>query len=218
MINPSKALVSGRQTADGWRTRRIWFAAAFGAVLADSYWILDFWPLGAGGSFEHTIRALFDLSRVLFLLPLAAFVVGLLIAAGIAFWRRHIRRVASNIFAIAAIPVCFMVVSKMPLFDPWLWYAMTNTTRFEALAASGPSSKEPKYAVIEIRDVSTGLAGVNPAHFIALIYDESDAVGLEPSERPSIWLTRSIWPGVGSRPIPRGRRLYGHFFRVDDFE
>src|SRR5271155_4311687 len=76
----------------------------------------------------------------------------------------------------------------------------------------------PKYAVVEIRDVSTGLAGLSPNHFIALVYDESDAVSLEPSERPSIWRSRSMWPAFGSIPIPRGWRLYGHFFRVDDFE
>jgi hypothetical protein len=133
-----------------------WIAGAFGAMLAGSQWILDFWPLGAGGSLGHAVRALFDLSRVLFLLLLAGFVVGLLIAAGIALWRRHFRRVASSIFAVAAIPVCFVVVAKVPLFDPWLWYAMANSTRFEALAASGPPSSGPKYAVVEGRDVSTG--------------------------------------------------------------
>jgi hypothetical protein len=218
MTNLSTDPVSRYQTADRWGTRRIWIAGAFSATLAGSQWILDFWPLGAGGSPGHAVRAIFDLSRVLFLLPLAGFVVGLLIVAGIALWRRHFRRAASSIFAIAAIPVCFVMAAKVPLFDPWLWYAMANSSRFEALAASGPPSNGPKYAVVEIRDVSTGFAGLDPNHFIALIYDESDAVGLEPSERPGIWRTRSIWPAFGSMPIPRGRRLYGHLFRVDDFE
>ena len=106
------------------------------------------------------MRALFDLSRVLFLLPLAGFVVGLLIAAGIALWRRHFRRVASSIFAIAVIPVGFVVVAKVPFFDPWFWYAMANRARFEAFVASGPPSNGSKYAVVEGRDVSTGLAGL----------------------------------------------------------
>jgi hypothetical protein len=39
-------------------------------------------------------------------MPLA----GLLIAAEIALWRRHFPRVASSIFAIAAIPICILVV------------------------------------------------------------------------------------------------------------
>jgi hypothetical protein len=199
--------------ADRWGTRRIWIAGTLGAMLAGSRRILDFWSLGAGGSLHLALRGLLELSQVLFLLPLAGFVVGLLIAAGIALWSRHFRRLASSIFAIAAMPVCFVIVADVPLFDPWLWYAIANSTRFEALAASDPPPNGPKYAEIEVRDVSTGLAGVGPNHFIALIYDESDAVGLEPSERPSIWRTRTEF---GS-PFPRGRRLYGHLFRVDIF-
>jgi hypothetical protein len=187
-------------------------------MLAGSNRILDFWPLGASGSAAFPIRAIFDLSRVPLLLPLAGFVAGLLIAAGIALLRRRIRRMASSILAIAAIPVCFAVVAKVPIFDPWLWYAIANRNRFETLAASGPPSNGPKYAVIEIRDVSTGFAGVDPNHFIALIYDETDAVGLEPSERPDVWRNRGLSPAFSSIPIPRGRRLFGHFFRVDDFE
>jgi len=181
-------------------------------MLAGSNRILDFWSLGAGGSLHLAVRGLFELSQVFFLLPLAAFVVGLLIAGGIALWRRHFRRVASSISAIMAIPICFVVVAKVPLFDPWLWYAIANITRFEALAASDPRPNGPKYAEIEVRDVSTGLV-INGNHFIALVYDESDAVGLDPSERPSIWRIRTEF---GS-PFPRGRRLYGHLFRVDIF-
>ncbi|HET6236345.1 MAG TPA: hypothetical protein VFE41_15505 [Acetobacteraceae bacterium] len=192
MINLSTDPVSRYRPADGWRIRRIWIAAVFGVMLVGSHRILDFWPLGASGSPGQVARALFDFSGVLFLLPLAGFVVGLLIAAGIALWRRHFRRVASNILAIAAIPVCILVVAKVPLFDPWLWYVIANRTRFEALAASGPPSNGPKYAVVEIRDGSTGLAGLSSNHFIVLVYDESDAVSLEPSERPSIWRSRSM--------------------------
>jgi hypothetical protein len=189
---------------DRWGTHRIWIAGAFGAMLAGSQLILDFWPLGAGGSLGHAMRTLFDLSRVLFLLPLAGFVVGLLIAAGIALCGRHFRWVASSIFAIAAIPVGFVVVAKVPFFEPWFWFAMANRARFEAFVASGPPSNGSKYAVVEGRDVSTGLAGLTPNHFVLVIYDESDAVGLEPSERPSIWRTRTMNPEGGSISIPRG--------------
>lgn len=125
-------------------------------------------------------------------------------------------------FAIAAIPFCFLSVASVPLFDPWLWYAIANRARFEALAGSGPGSDGSEYALIEIRDVSTGLAGASPNHFVALIYDESNAVGRDPSERAGISRTRTLWPSeksaFGLAPIPRGRRLFGHFFRVDDFE
>ena len=187
-------------------------------MLAGRQRILDFWPLGAGNSLGYAIRGLLDLVLLFLLLPLAGFVVGLLIAAVIALWRRHLRRMASSILAIAAIPVCITVVARVPLFDPWLWYTIANRTHFEALATNDPTSNEPKYAVVETRDVSTGFAGLNSNHFVVLIYDESDAIGLEPSKRPSIWRTRSLWPTVGSIPIPKGRKLCGHLFRVDDFE
>ena len=218
VVNLSINPVSRYQPADGWEVRRIWIASAFGAMLAGSQLTLDYLPLGASGSPGQTVRALVEWASLLFLLPLTGFVVGLLIAAVIALWRRHLRRVVSNILAVAAIPVCIIVVAKTPLFDPWLWYTIANKTHLEALAANSASSDGPEYAVIEVRDVSTGLAGASPNHFIALIYDESGAVGLEPSERPSVWRNRGIWPAFSSLPIPKGRRLYGHFFKVDDFE
>ena len=129
---------------------------------------------------------------MLIVLPLAFFVVGLLISAGIALWRRHFRQMASSILAIAVIPICYVVIAKAPFFDPWLWYVIANHTRFEALAESNSPSSGPKFAVIETRDVSAGLV-INGNHFIDLVYDESDAIGLEPSERPSIWQTRTVF-------------------------
>jgi hypothetical protein len=220
VINLSADPVSRYEPSDGWGGQRIWIAGACGAMLAGSRWILDFWPLGARGSLGQALRTLFNFSRVLLLLPLAGFVVVLLIVAGVAWWHGHFRRGASSIFAIAAIPACFLLVAKGPIFDPWLWYAIASRTRFEALATNGPLSNEPKYALLEIRDVATSMAGIGPNHFVALIYDESDAIGLEPPERPAIWRTRSrsLWPALGPISIPKGRRLYGHFFRVDDFE
>lgn len=86
-------------------------------MLAGIQRILDFWPLGAEGSLGNALRALFDLPRMLFVLPLAGFVVGLLIAAGTAPWHHHVRRVASSIAAIVEIPICSMVVASVPLFD-----------------------------------------------------------------------------------------------------
>jgi hypothetical protein len=210
------------QPSDRWGPRRIWIACACSAVFAFSPRMINFlplgasgllWPHGSGGSLQGAIRPLFEI-LVLIVLPLAFLVLGLLISAGIALWRCHFRQMASSILAIAVIPICFVVIAKAPFLDPWLWYVIANHTRFEALAASNPPSSGPKLAVIEIRDVSAGLV-INGNHFIALVYDESDAVGLEPSERPSIWRTRTMF---GAMPFPRGKRLYGHFFRVDEFE
>jgi len=93
MTDPSAEPVSRYQPADAWGTRRIWIAGALGAVLAiGSRRILDFWPLGAAGSLSLGLRGLFELSQMFFILPLAGFVVGLLIAAAVALWRRHFRR------------------------------------------------------------------------------------------------------------------------------
>lgn len=219
-INDLRAdLDSQDRPADAWRTRRIWVGGAFGVMLAGNQRILDFWSLGAGGSLGNAIRRLFDIAGMLFLLPVAGFVVGLLIAAGIALWRRHVRRGASNVAAIVAIPICLMMVARVSLFDPWFWYALANRTRFEALAASDSTSNGSTYAVVAGRDVSTGLAGLNPNHFVFLIYDESDAAGLDPSERSGIWRTRTLNSERDpTLSVPRGRRLFGHFFRVDEFK
>ena len=106
------------QLVDSWGTTRIWVAGIFGVAFAGSQMILDFWPIGFGGSLGVTLRAFFDLSRLPFLLLLAGFIVVLLIAAGIALWRRHFRRVMSSILAVVAIPICVAVVAWVPLFDP----------------------------------------------------------------------------------------------------
>jgi len=221
VIELSADTASLHQPSDRWGIHRIWIACACTAVFAFSPRMISFlplgadgllWPHGSGGSLQSAIRPLFEI-LVLIVLPLAFFVVGLLISAGIALWRRHFRQMASSILAIAVIPICYVVIAKAPFFDPWLWYVIANHTRFEALAASNSPLSGPKFAVIEIRDVSAGLAG-SGSHFIALVYDESDAVGLEPSERPSIWLSRTMYGSV----FHRGKRLYGHFFRVDEFE
>jgi hypothetical protein len=189
-------------------------------MLAGNQRILDFLPLSAPGSPASALRALLDLpGLLLMLLILMWLVMGLLVAAGVALWRGRLRRMASSLLAVAAIPVCFAAVARSPWFDPWLWYTIANAARFEALATPDPPPDGAKYALVETRDVSTGLAGVMPAHFVSLIYDESDAAGLEPSERPGIWRSRTLWPGLSSRPIPipRGTRLYGHFYKVDEF-
>ena len=214
MTNISADAVLRHRSSDRWATRRIWIAGALAATLAATERSLDFWSLGGNGSLRFTLRGLLELSQLLLLLSLVGFALGLLIAPGTALWRFHFRRTASSILAIAAIPVCFLAVAKVSLFDPWFWYAIANNSRFEALAASDPLPNGPKYAKIEVRDVSTGFAGINPNHFVALVYDQSDAAGLEPAGRPSIWQTRTEF---GS-PFPKGKRLYGHLFRVDIFD
>jgi len=219
MTNLGKDPNPPHEPADRWAPSRVGVAGVCGAMFSESNWVLDFWPLAAGGSPEGAARAFFDLSRIFFLLPLAGFVVGLFIATGVALWCRHFRRMASSIFAIAAIPVCILVVAKLPLCDPWLWYAMVNSGSFENLAERLSPADGPKYAVIKESDVSVGFAGLNPNHFVLLIYDETDNAGLDPSDRPNNWPARTVGPlRVSVPPLPKGRRLFGHFFRVDEFE
>jgi hypothetical protein len=202
--------VARHRPADGWRITRICLAAACGATLAEGGLILNFWPLGAGGSGPLPVRFLVEMALLLAWLPLAGFAVGLLVAAGLAAWRRQFRRLASSLFAIAAIPLRFLAVARLPVCDPWLWYAIANHARFEALASDASPPNAQPYTVVATRDVSIGFAGINPNHFVVLIYDASDAVGLDPSDRPTLW--------QHANPIPKGRRLYGHVFRVDEFD
>jgi hypothetical protein len=205
--NPNTDVATRHRPSDGWAMARIWIAGTVGAMLAGCSRILDFWSLGGTG------RGFFELTQAMLFLGLAGFILGLLIAGGISLWRLDLPRIASSIIAIIIIPVCFLIVAKVPLFDPWLWYAIHNSSRFEAVARRHPSPNGPKYAEIEVRDVSTGFAGIDPNHFVALVYDESDAIGLKASERSGIWQTRTEL----GLPLPKGRRLWGHLFRVDIF-
>ena len=200
---------------DRWGGWRIGIAVALGAMLAESEWVLEFWPLGASGSIGLAMRGQLETAQLLSILLMSGFGLVIAVAACIALWERRWRMLASNLIAITAIPVAFEVGANALVFDPWLWYAVSNSARFEAQAAGTAGGNEPRYAVLEQRDVSTGYVGLSPNHFVTLIYDESDAVGLDPAERPTIWRGRSLWPGADGAPIPRGRRLYGHVFRVD---
>lgn len=206
--NSGTGSVAHRQRSDRWDALRIWLAGAFGVLLAANGRLLDF--LQAGGGFAGLLNFTeILLVPVLFLL----IVLGLLVEAGVTLWWRQYRRAASSILAIMAIPVCAVVIARAPLFDPWLWYAVANKGRFEALAIHDPPPNGPKYAKTEVWDLSSGLA-VNGNHFAALVYDESDAVALQPSERPIIWQTRTEF----GLPLPKGTRLCGHLFKVDWFE
>ena len=82
---------------------------------------------------------------------------------------------------------------------------MANNTRFEKLAAGGPPSTG---LVVEYRDVSVGFVS-NYSHFVYLVYDESNAVGLEPSQRPSTWKVRTIIPEIIDSPVLEGRAIMG---------
>lgn len=206
--NLGTSAVATRQRSDRWDTLRIWLAGTFGALIAAGDRLLDFLEAGSG------FAGLLNFTEIL-LVPVLflGIVLGLFVEAGVVLWRRQYRRAASSILAIVAIPVCVVVIARAPLFDPWKWYAVANKSRFETLAVHDPPPGGPKYAKTKVWDVSSGLV-VNGNHFVTLVFDESDEVGLDPAERPSIWQTRTEF----GLPLPKGARLYGHLFKVDWFE
>jgi hypothetical protein len=175
--------------------RRPLTAGVLGTACAFHLLILDFWPL----DFLGQSRTVFDLLGIpLFLLTGVAFMYWV-VRTVVALFRCQFLRMASGMTALIALPAAFFVITAVPLFDPWLWYVVYNKSQFEAFAAKDTTPNGPRFAVIEERDVSTGIAGVAPNHFIALIYDEGDGVGREPSD-------------------PTGTRIYGHFFRRDYYQ
>ena len=106
---------------------------------------------------------------------------------------------ASSVLAIAAIFVSFWVIATLPLFDPWFWYVIVNRATFEANVLGKVSADGKPFAMIDEWDISTGLAGVSAAHFIALVYDGSDGTPLDPSNEYQ-------------------RHVVGHFYLRDRYE
>ncbi|MBB2699542.1 UNVERIFIED_ORG: hypothetical protein GGD59_005892 [Rhizobium esperanzae] len=190
---------------DIWNVRRMVIAAFLGIAYAAYDRALDFWPLG----FASGLRGLFDLLGGLLL---ALLIVGILlvwfVSAIAAQYDRRFRGMASSFIAIIIVPVCFGTIVTVPLFDPWLWYAILNKSSFEAAAAtSGSSQNSPKFAIIEARDVSTGIAGVGLNHFVALIYSEGDPHKHVHSD--------SDEEKLASNPVLT--HLYGNFYRRDEY-
>lgn len=180
---------------DAWIVRRILGAGFIGAAIAVYLRIFDFWSLDSAGG----ARAILDLAGtlawivVVLTLPLFWFV-----SAIIALWRRQFRAAVSSILAILAIPTSLALAGAIPVSDPWLWYVLLNQSRLEIVAANSRSDTDANFVVLEERDVSTGIAGVSPAHFVALIYSERRLEELAP-----------LTPGLS--------HIHGHFYRRDAF-
>jgi hypothetical protein len=210
MTDADEKLRLGR--GDRWTIHRIWVVSGLGIWMAGAGCALDFWPLGGPA---QTLRTIVDLSRLILVILGIGILVGLLIAASVSCLRRRFRRAASNIIAILTAFLGFMIVKNVALFDPWLWYVLVNKAHFESIVANDASINRD-YAVLVETDVSTGLAGIDPNHFVFLVFDGTDDISLDPSDRPAIWQSRYI--SGFTAPLPKGRRLYGHFFRVDYFD
>ncbi|TPM92183.1 hypothetical protein FJ977_29815 [Mesorhizobium sp. B2-1-3A] len=164
--------------------------AVLGFVCAIAIRALDFWPVERASD----LRAFVGLLGIpLLLLVILTALLACLVAALVSLCRRQFRRMASGFVGIAVILLCFLTVVRAPLFDPWLWYVILDKSRLDTEAGAY------KQTIIEERDVSTGLAGLNPAHVIDLIYSESNIDGQKTSNSSTT-------------------HLYGNFYRRDEFD
>lgn len=181
---------------DSWNVRRIAIAGLLGAICAAYIRAFDFWQLDPANG----LRVILDLwGGPLLFLSVAVTLFIWSIGVFIALWRHTFRKAASSLIAILVIPVWSMTLLSVPLFDPWFWYVVFNKSSFEAeAAAKGSSQDSANFTVIEGRDVSTGIAGADLNHFIALIYSESDPAKLAV---PGSSLTH----------------IYGKFYRRDEY-
>ncbi|ARQ57442.1 UNVERIFIED_ORG: hypothetical protein GGE64_001149 [Rhizobium etli] len=193
------------ERVDIWNVRRMVIAAFLGTACAAYARALDFWPLG----FANGLRGLFDLlGGPLLVLSVVGILLVWFISAIAAQYDRRLRGMASSFIAIIIVPVWFGTIVTVPLFDPWLWYAIFNKSSFEAAAAtSGSSQNSPKFAIIEARDVSTGIAGVSVDHFVALIYSEGDP-------------HKHVYSNSDEEKLASSSvltHLYGNFYRRDEY-
>ena len=172
--------------ADTWRVRRMAIGGVLGFVCATAIRALDFWPVQRASD----LRAFLGLLGVPLLLIVT--LIALLVAALVSLYRSQFRRMASSFVAIALVPLCFLTVVRAPIFDPWLWYVILNKSRLDAAAGAYTQT------IIEERDVSIGLVGLNPGHSIELIYSESNIDGQTTGNSSTT-------------------HLYGNFYRRDEF-
>lgn len=178
--------------ADTWLVRRMAIGGMLGFACAAVARVFDFWPIELAG---HLRGILGILGHPLLLLATLIAMLAWLAGALFALYRRQFRRMASSFVAIFVVPLCFFTVLKSPLFDPWLWYVIINKSRLDAAIAARAYDQ----AAFKEIDVSTGLAGVTPNHFIELIYSESNIDGKQTANS-------SI------------THLYGNFYRRDEFD
>jgi len=165
------------QQIDVWNIRSIAVAGLLGVTCAAYIRVFDFWPVGS----NDELRGSLDLFGfpVLLLLVTGTLLFWVLRAFVELFYRRF-RGAVSSFVAIAIVPATLMAIVNIPIFDPWLWYVVFNKSSFESTAAANGSIQNgQKFALIEERDITTGIAGVTTNHFVALIYSQGDPASLE---------------------------------------
>ncbi|MDK4715933.1 hypothetical protein [Rhizobium sp. CNPSo 4039] len=182
---------------DVWNIRSIAVAGLLGVTCAAYIRVFDFWPVGS----NDELRGSLDLFGFpVFLMLVAGMLFFWVIRAFVDLFYRRFRGALSSFVAIAIVPASLMAIVSAPIFDPWLWYVVCNKSSFESTAAvNGSVQNGQRVALIEERDITTGIAGVTTNHFVALIYSEGDPADLE---SPNSVVTH----------------IYGSFYRRDEFQ
>lgn len=181
------------ERAHSWNARRIVTAVFLGTVTTLIRRAFDFWPVGLADG----LRIFLDLASMLLFLSVVLTLLVWLVSAFIDLCRRRFRRAAGSVIAILSVPACIAILLATSFSDPWVWYVVLNKSRFERTWADSVSLADTKFIVLEERDITTGLAGANTNHLVALIYSESDIDELAAS-----------MPGL--------RHVYGNFYRLDE--
>jgi hypothetical protein len=88
------------------------------------------------------------------------FVIAAVIATAVVLVRRQFRRAVSLACAAAAVPSLIFGQAHLAICSPYFWYVLTHETQLKAKASALAESQSPTFAVVETRDVSRGLAGL----------------------------------------------------------
>jgi len=153
----------------------------------------------------------------IYLAMLAAFMapVGLALSVLVALALRRWRQAWSRVLALAAFVLIFVAQATLPFCDPYYWYVCLNAAQLKAEARARSTPGEPVFALLEGRDASTGMV-INGNDFVALVYDETDAIGRDAPARVAHWprdeanLLRFEHLNMGQRAT----HLSGHFFML----
>jgi hypothetical protein len=180
------------------------WTTAIAVLLAASKQTIDF-------VVNPTIRSILDWPSVLIFAAFLVFLVALAIGLIVTLVRRRFRTALSLACALAVVPLLLVGTRHLFFCNLYYWYVLFNQTQFETAARK--ASPPPTFAVLETRDVSTGLV-INPNIFASIVDDETSQLGVLPAERSSQWQNRNrdaLQQLRGSNGDYAVEHLHGHF-------
>ena len=189
-------------------------AAALALVLAASQAFVDFVPIGDrqfGGI--RNIVGEFELGIFFIGAPLGAliFVGTALVLPLVGRWRTLLSWLLAPVIFLSAL-VVLVCLSTFWLLDPYYWFVLTQQDR---LLAAANASARPGIMIVDVRDVSSGIAGLNPSSVVVIVYDPSDSLA-DPANDPR-WLAQNngiLHGGLEPESIGGVHRIHGHFYIV----